>query len=122
MVGTAIEPEDVARLSQLNQDIELEQERVRQLETAWGKDRSVPPAPARSFAGRYGALSESGKPSVDAKYDKVEYAIRNFPFDPGRSRRLEAQPVRRRTRPRRRRWAGAARGNWRRSTTRGRCS
>ena len=86
MVGTAIAPEDVAKLAQINEDIALEQERCRLLEAAWEKNRAVPPAPARSFVWRYGPLSESAQRSINPKYDKIEYAIRTFRFnEPARS-------------------------------------
>ena len=80
MVGTAIAPEDVAKLAQIDEDIAREQARCRLLEAAWEKNRAVPPAPPRSFVWRYGPLSNSGQRSVDPKYDRIEYAIRNFPF------------------------------------------
>jgi hypothetical protein len=73
--------EDLDRLNQIKADIEKEERRIRKYDTAWEKNRTTPPAPARSFALRYGPLIGSLKPSTDARYDMVESAIRNFPFD-----------------------------------------
>lgn len=81
MVGTAVAPEDVALLKQINQNIVNEQEWCRQLEVFWERNRAEPAGPARSFAGRYGTLSKSDQRSTNPKYDQIEYAIRTFPFN-----------------------------------------
>ncbi len=73
--------EDLDRWNQMKADIETEKARISKLVTAWEKNRTNPPAPARSFAGRYGALSESLKPGSDPGVDQVKAAILHFPFN-----------------------------------------
>jgi hypothetical protein len=73
--------EDLDRLNEIKADIEREQIWSEKIAFFWGKNRAVAPASALSFAGRYGPLSESGKRSSDPKYDQIEAAIRNFPFN-----------------------------------------
>jgi len=85
MVGTAIAEEDVIALREIDRDIAKEQEWCRQLEVFWEKNRAVPPASTLSFAGRYGPLSNSGKPSSNRNYDMIENAIRTFPFNVSQS-------------------------------------
>jgi hypothetical protein len=73
MVGTAIDQDDVARRNELNAEIALLRERMRRREVSWGKNRSEPNAPERSFAWRYGPLSGGAA--------QIRSAILNFPFD-----------------------------------------
>lgn len=97
MVGTAIAPEDVAQLNEIVRNIAQEQKWCLQLEAFWDKNRAIPPAPPRSFAGRYGPLNTGDQRSTDPKYDKIEYAIRTFPFsdtpEPARGRSSAVPPV-----------------------------
>lgn len=74
--------EDTARLNQINSEVSRLRAQSRELEGYWGKNRGEPPATPRSFAWRYGPLSEVSKPSTDPRYDQVEAAIRFSPFIP----------------------------------------
>lgn len=73
--------EDLDKLNQIKAEIEREQVWSNKIRSYWEKNRAVPPAPARSFSGRYGPLGSSSEKSTNPKYDKIEFAIRSFPFD-----------------------------------------
>lgn len=78
----AVSEEDRMLGIRAGEEITLERASRQRLLEFWGRDRAAPPGPARSFAWRYGPLATVTEPSVDSKYNKVEYAIRNFPFTP----------------------------------------
>jgi hypothetical protein len=69
-----IDPEDVAQLTKLRQQLQAEQEKQKNLETAWDK----------KFWGRYGDLSDSAGTIYDVKtkqtMDKIQYRLIYFPF------------------------------------------
>lgn len=72
--------EDLDKLNQIKAEIEREQNWCNKIRSYWEKNRAVPPASAQSFSGRYGPLSTSSEKSTNPEYDKIEFAIRSFPF------------------------------------------
>jgi hypothetical protein len=48
--------EDMDKWNKMKEDTAAEQARIRKYEKAWKKNRTTPPSPVRTFAGRYGPL------------------------------------------------------------------
>ncbi len=69
-----IDPQDVAQLTKLREQLKTEQERQKNLEAAWDK----------KFFGRYGDLSDSSGTIYDPKtkktMDKIQFRLIYFPF------------------------------------------
>ena len=86
LVPNPVAMEDAAELNRINDDIERERNRQRQLVDVWDKNRAEPGQSPRSFAFRYGPLESSTQASTaNPGMDKIEYAIRTFRFDPAAS-------------------------------------